>query len=112
MKTLLGFLFLLAACGGDITAPGPDPLPTNLPPGDGVLRFTLSTNCPQMTLAFGVDIFWFGPETLSPGKSFDYELGAGTYVTRGKTFPTATTTFPQETVAVVAGQRVVRLLSC
>ena len=106
-------LVALAACGGsDITAPVTDPLPTDLRPGDGVLRFTLSPNCPTLTVAFGVDIFWYGPETLTPGKSQDYRQPQGTYVTSGRAFPVATITFSKENTTVVAGQRVVRLLAC
>lgn len=87
-------------------------MPTDLLPHEGVLRFTLSSNCPTtLTIVFGVDGFLFGPATLSPGKSQDYQLREGVHTTSGKTTDGART-FPVETKAVLAGQRVVRVLSC
>lgn len=114
MKGLLTGIVLLGllACGGDPTAP--DPLLTNLLPGEGVIRFTLYSNCPTpLTIAFGMDQFLYGPETLSPSKPFqDYQEREGVHVTSGRTFPSADITFSQENTVVVAGRRVVRVLTC
>jgi hypothetical protein len=111
MKTLILLCLALAACGSDITAPD-NAIPNDLLPGDGVLRFTLGTNCQASTVLFGVDIFLYGPESLQPGESQDYQIKAGTYVTSGKTFPAASRTFPNENTVVVAKERVTRVLSC
>jgi len=109
--SLLALMFVLLACG-DPTAP--DPLPRDLRPGDGVIRFTLASNCPSpLTIAFGMDQFLYGPETLSASKPYqDYAEPAGVHATWGRTYPTATILFPQENTLVVAGERVVRVLSC
>lgn len=108
-------LVALAACGdstGPVVTPPDDSIPTDLLPNEGLLRFTLATNCAQMTLAFGVDQFLLGPETLKPGESKDYRMGAGVHATSAKTFPVGSTTFPSQNVTVTAKQRVVRTLSC
>lgn len=111
-RAIVLLLFAVLAACGDSTGPQPDPIPTDLLPNEGILRFTLSSNCPTLTIAFGVDQFLFGPETLAPGQSFDYRLGAGPHITSGKTFPVATQTFPAENTIVIAKERVVRVLSC
>jgi len=105
--------FVLAACGKDITAPA-DPVVLPFPQftHDGILRFTLSSNCPEMDVAFGIDIFWYGPEHLKPGQHFDYQTPEGTYSTGGKNFPTASVNFVKQSVTGVAEQRVERVLSC
>lgn len=114
-RTLLClFAVTLLACGKDsiTNPPDDDSIPTDLLPDEGILRFTLSTNCPQMTLAFGVDQFLYGPETLSPGQSRDYHMGAGVHTTSAKSFPVASTTFPSESITVPPKARATRTLSC
>ena len=113
MRRFFGALLIvaLAACGKAMTGPV-DSIPTDLLPNEGILRFTLATNCPAMSVAFGVDQFSFGPEDLSPGRSQDYRVGAGIHATSGHSFPSASVTFPSQTVTVIAKQRVVRTLAC
>lgn len=114
MKRFLVGLILLAACGKDVTAPVEDPFVLPFPQfkNDGLLRFTLADNCPAMTVLLGVDIFWYGPVSLQPGESKDYQQPAATYVTSGKTYPTPSRTFPSENTVVTAGKRTARVLSC
>lgn len=115
MKKLIVGLLLLAACGKDIAGPPVDDpfvLPFPQFKDDGLLRFTLADNCPSMTLLLGVDIFQYGPVTLEPGKSVDYQQPPATYVTSAKTYPVASRTFPQENTVVETGKRTARVLSC
>lgn len=114
MRYLIAGLLLVMACG-DSTGPKPQPQGwplTNLGAHEGVIRYTLATNCPAMTVLFGLDIFLYGPEPLTPGAFKDYPVDEGPHTTAGRSFPTASTTFPTEQLTVVAKQRVVRTLSC
>lgn len=103
----------LMACG-DSTGPTPDPTPDPLPrllPGEGALRFALGANCPTLTLTLNVGGHLHGPHTLAPGtSSVDFGWPARSYVTSARA--SNGRTFPDETVTVIAGQRVTRTLSC
>lgn len=80
--------------------------------GDGVIRFTLGTNCPTLTVTMNVGDHIHGPLTFSPGEGQDYAWPARTYTTSARTFPNASRTWGAESITVLVGQRVTRTLSC
>lgn len=112
--TMRAFLLLalvgVVACGDSTGPASDDPLPELLR-GEGVLRFTLSDNCPTLTLTFAVDAHLHGPHTLTPGSSsVDFAWPARTYVTSARA--SNGRTFPDESTTVPVAQRVTRNLRC